>query len=1267
MSSIRHIAFVLWLMFFTQNNLLAATLVAEYPLDACLWNGTLGEVQDVVLGDNNGTRTGANVITTTQQQKVCRSALFSGDAIDIDNLDINTSTGAKNSVAFWMYWDGTGGVMPFGWYAHDLWFTRGAFGFNTFNSDIYGISSDGLADGWHHVAAIFTNRDVHANKLYIDGVEQNLTQIYNTPNNSRSVANSSARIGGCRVSDGYRFRGYLDEMHIYNGEINTSTINTVMHATHPCQCIEPLGNWHLDECLWDGSNNEVEDSSGNNYHGTAQLGATTQSATDSGGGQCRTGLLVDQYISVTTFPHLSDSRSITAWFSTTDVSRRGQRIFADDEYNNAGSYALSVGDPGPGKVRFYIRGLNAVSLDSAAVIQNNQWYFAAATFDAPTMKKRLRIFDSSGTLISDVQDTVTGTLSHQTGTPTLGGETLNGETLNRFQGNIDEVKVYDGAINEAQIRAMMQVPHPCGCALNIAKYPLDACLWNGTLGEVQDVVLGDNNGTRTGANVITTTQQQKVCRSALFSGDAIDIDNLDINTSTGAKNSVAFWMYWDGTGGVMPFGWYAHDLWFTRGAFGFNTFNSDIYGISSDGLADGWHHVAAIFTNRDVHANKLYIDGVEQNLTQIYNTPNNSRSVANSSARIGGCRVSDGYRFRGYLDEFYIFKGPLKTVEIQKLMLTTHPCQPCAMENNNAHFDVWDTFRSINDRNISTKRSEASFSLTLAALNATNNDFQEFNGTVCTQIVDADWANAARSSWVKSLFTDANSTLIAFSSSHAVKNSRVHIVWKHNVNEACPLSGEDNATDSSDNFAIRPERFHLTVSAAPYYASEPFSLRATAQTLNGTNTFDYNESMGSSVVVDANETRTDCITSGEHFQIATQAFSHGQTPDINATFSGLASYLNIKIHEINGSEFARVDAHDTNDTQRFIVPYDLNLSILPYDLNITQTRIYSSTMTNWLYMADMGDMNASLHVKVQASNKDHQLLEDFNSSCYAQDVTIRFGVLSDGNSSIDMNFSASEGHFSDGSYLKHAPLNEINQSMTIPASIFEDGIGYAIMDCNVHRIYSQPYNPFSISGLSATFTGSVMSKEHHDDTTLNDGNLTFYYARLKTTDMKTSQDNATNLIDIEVYDTQGSTYTNGFKRRSLAWWHNERHNSADFGNVSSVEATSSNIYNTPVTFSLGSTNITSPANGTITLTLPQHNGRHILHVKTDPWLWYIPEDFGTAYNDAINSKCTAHPCFIYVFQDENSPGSISSGAYKGGNTKVYDRGVYNKQGVKVFR
>lgn len=37
--------------------------------------------------------------------------------VRIEQVGVNTTPGGKNTVAFWMYWDGTENVMPFAWKA----------------------------------------------------------------------------------------------------------------------------------------------------------------------------------------------------------------------------------------------------------------------------------------------------------------------------------------------------------------------------------------------------------------------------------------------------------------------------------------------------------------------------------------------------------------------------------------------------------------------------------------------------------------------------------------------------------------------------------------------------------------------------------------------------------------------------------------------------------------------------------------------------------------------------------------------------------------------------------------------------------------------------------------------------------------------------------------------------------------------------------------------------------------------------------------------
>ena len=103
-----------------------------------------------------------------------------------------------------------------------------------------------------------------------------------------------------------------------------------------------------------------------------------------------------------------------------------------------------------------------------------------------------------------------------------------------------------------------------------------------------------------------------------------------------------------------------------NGAFGFNTTGNDIWGISSSGLANQWVQVTAVFTSGDPHTNQLYINGVQQSLSeQIASTPY-SAQVA-TQAKIGGWDNNNSYEFTGLIDEVQIFNGTLTAVEVQSI------------------------------------------------------------------------------------------------------------------------------------------------------------------------------------------------------------------------------------------------------------------------------------------------------------------------------------------------------------------------------------------------------------------------------------------------------------------------------------------------------------------------------------------------------------------------------------------------------------------------
>lgn len=123
------------------------------------------------------------------------SKYFNGaDQIVIGNVEADEAPGGKNTVSFWMYWDGTENALPITWgnQAYALWMNGGSFGFNTGQANILGIPSASLKQKWIHVAAVFYNGTptVTENELYINGVKQSIDVMVGGTFDARKAGNS---------------------------------------------------------------------------------------------------------------------------------------------------------------------------------------------------------------------------------------------------------------------------------------------------------------------------------------------------------------------------------------------------------------------------------------------------------------------------------------------------------------------------------------------------------------------------------------------------------------------------------------------------------------------------------------------------------------------------------------------------------------------------------------------------------------------------------------------------------------------------------------------------------------------------------------------------------------------------------------------------------------------------------------------------------------------------------------------------------------------
>ena len=176
----------------------------------------------------------------------------------------------------------------------------------------------------------------------------------------------------------------------------------------------------------------------------------------------------------------------------------------------------------------------------------------------------------------------------------------------------------------------------------------------------------------------------------------------------------------------------------------------------------------------------------------------------------------------------------------------------------------------------------------IVALDENSTNLQDYNGTVCVRVVND--LNESLSSWKELHFNNEQSKNTSFHDvNSSSKDARVEIVWKDEVSEVCPLSNETNSTLSSDNFAIRPDKFNFNI-ASPIKSGEGFIFDAKAQT-NSVNAYGY----------DANVTSFDInITDGSKVCESTDAdFNLTQITFYDGVSNQNARFADVGVVDIN--------------------------------------------------------------------------------------------------------------------------------------------------------------------------------------------------------------------------------------------------------------------------------------------------------------------------------------------------------------------------------
>jgi hypothetical protein len=127
--------------------------------------------------------------------------------------------------------------MMTGFLKYNIFNSAAGFGFNTANSDVYGISAATLdalnvKNNWAQYVFIFNSKQVTNSKIYINGTEQSLSQVQGTP-----LTDNLLLAGGfCKISGWYNTRSFKMAMELglvkmYNRSLSAGEITTNFNNT----------------------------------------------------------------------------------------------------------------------------------------------------------------------------------------------------------------------------------------------------------------------------------------------------------------------------------------------------------------------------------------------------------------------------------------------------------------------------------------------------------------------------------------------------------------------------------------------------------------------------------------------------------------------------------------------------------------------------------------------------------------------------------------------------------------------------------------------------------------------------------------------------------------------------------------------------------------------------------------------------------------------------------------------------------------------------
>ncbi|MCH7640864.1 LamG domain-containing protein, partial [Patescibacteria group bacterium] len=316
-------------------------------------------------------------------------------------------------------------------------------------SDTAASSTTGLNDGkWHHAVGVYQPSRMD---VYVDGVlEGSDTSIQAGDfSHTGNLGIGSNGAGTSRFLD-----GLIDDVRIYNYALTQAQVAWEFNRG------APVGWWRLDEC----SGTTANDASGKGNNGTITIGG---SGSNTSAGTCSSGTGTeawnngttgkrnasldfdgtDDYVPITGSPTPESNLTIAMWAKPENV---GESAGTGDVLYHWGV----TSGCGPSSQMLYVKNSKltfrigcGTELSSNSTLTNGTWYHFVVTIDSSGVTT-LYIDGLQETTPTDTRSGV----SVSTGNDKIGAVHDGGTIKNFFDGQLDDVKVFNYTLTQQQIR-----------------------------------------------------------------------------------------------------------------------------------------------------------------------------------------------------------------------------------------------------------------------------------------------------------------------------------------------------------------------------------------------------------------------------------------------------------------------------------------------------------------------------------------------------------------------------------------------------------------------------------------------------------------------------------------------------------------------------------------------------------------------------------------------------------------------------------------------